>query len=79
MILEAEKGREVQTARKTVISNTEKACKVVGLSVPTYSKREQDQESFTIRELQLLYDALGADGKDTIAAWVNGKFSGETI
>ena len=79
MIIKTKKGREVQAARQSVIRTTEDACKVVGVSVPTLNKKEQNQDLFTVGELRALYKALGADGRDTIAAWLHKEFTGETI
>ena len=79
MILEAEKGREVQAARRTVIKTQDEAARLLGKSHVWYNRKEQDQEGFTVRDLRIIYDALGADSKDTIAAWLHGIFGGETL
>ena len=79
MQLEAVKGREVRTARKSAIPTQKMAGLILNMGETKYNHLEQSQEDFTIRQLKTLYKALGTDGKDTLAAWVQNEFSGETL
>ena len=74
MILEAVPGREIMTARKSAIPTQKIAAAVCGLGLSAYMARENDQDKFELGELTLLYNALGTDGQDTIAAYVSKKF-----
>ena len=74
MILEAAPGREIRIARQSAIPTQKIAATVCGLGLSAYMARENDQDEFKIGELKLLYDNLGTDGQDTIAAYIAKKF-----
>lgn len=75
MILEAAPGREIRVARQSAIPTQRIAAKVCGLGLSAYMARENDQDSFELGTLEMLFDALGTDGQDTIAAYVGKKFT----
>lgn len=79
MKLEASEGREVRTARKSAIPTQQMAGKILNMGTTKYNHLEQHQDEFTIGQLNELYQVLGTDGKDTIAAWVQNKFSGTSL
>ena len=79
MILESASGNEVRTARKSAIPTQKMAGAIIGKSLVTYNHLEQQQDNFTIGDLEKLYKHLGTDGKDTLAAWVQKKFTGVSL
>lgn len=74
MILEANPGDEIRTARKSAMTTQRIAASVCGLGMNAYINREKDQDQFKLGELKKLYAACGTDGKDTIAAYMAENF-----
>lgn len=75
MILEAQDGQELRTARKSAVPTQVMAAAILDMSAPTYIKLEKDQDSIKVGDLAKLHSTLGTDGKDTINAWLVKKFS----
>ena len=74
MIIKAEPGREVYEARRSAMPTQAEAAEVCGLGLSAYMARENDQGKFKVEELARLHAALGNDGRDTIAAWLQKIF-----
>ena len=74
MILEATPGQEIRAARRSAIPTQRIAASVCGMGLSAYMAREADQDKFTLGELKKLYENVGTDGKDTIAAYMAKNF-----
>lgn len=75
MILEAQEGQELRTARKSAVPTQVMAAAILDMTPPTYIKLEKNQDTIRLGELEKLFNVLGTDGKDTIKAWLAKKFS----
>lgn len=70
----AEKFGALAAARKSAVLTQEEMAEKLGCSRPSIVKWEKDPTTIRIKDLQSIYENVGADGKAIIADYVNGLF-----
>lgn len=59
-------------ARRASGLSVEQACRICGVSRPTYNSRERDPSQYRLCELQALYAELDATGRELLMRGVVG-------
>lgn len=59
-------------ARRASGLSAEQACRICGVSRPTYNSREKEPEQFRLCELQALYAELDETGRELLMRGVAG-------
>lgn len=54
----------IQKARRASGMTQEAAAAIIGVSIPTYIRKEKEPDRFTLREMCLLYQEMDDDAQD---------------